>query len=88
MLPRITFMLLRRFRTILSTLILGLVMVAPLSVNAVTINEFSTPTASSRPDGITAGPDGNLWFTENNGNNIGRITTTGVITEFAIGIPV
>jgi len=32
MLPRITFMLLRRFRTILSTLILGLVMVAPLSV--------------------------------------------------------
>jgi streptogramin lyase len=23
---------------------------------------------------ITAGPDGNLWFTENIGNRIGRIT--------------
>ncbi len=31
---------------------------------------------------ITAGPDGNLWFTERNGNKIGRITTGGVITEF------
>jgi virginiamycin B lyase len=35
---------------------------------------------------ITAGPDGNLWFTElgtsvGNGK-IGRITTGGVITEF------
>jgi streptogramin lyase len=33
---------------------------------------------------ITAGPDGNLWFTEFNtgGPGIGRITTDGVITEF------
>jgi streptogramin lyase len=34
--------------------------------------------------GITAGPDGNLWFTEYGGNKIGRITTAGSITEFAI----
>src|SRR2546422_8481106 len=34
--------------------------------------------------GITAGPDGNLWFTELNGNRIGRITPTGVITEFPL----
>jgi virginiamycin B lyase len=34
--------------------------------------------------GITAGPDGNLWFTEYGGNKIGRITTAGVITEFPI----
>jgi len=33
---------------------------------------------------ITAGPDGNLWFTERDANKIGRITTTGVITEFPI----
>jgi virginiamycin B lyase len=25
-----------------------------------------------------------LWFTEHNGNKIGRITTAGVITEFPI----
>ena len=30
---------------------------------------------------ITAGSDGNLWFTENEGNKIGRITTGGVIRE-------
>ena len=33
---------------------------------------------------ITAGPDGNLWFTESTANQIGRITTAGVVTEFPI----
>ena len=26
--------------------------------------EYPIPTASSNPEGITAGPDGALWFTE------------------------
>ena len=39
------------------------------------------------PLAITAGPDGNLWFTEYTSDEsrpakIGRITTSGVITEF------
>jgi len=33
--------------------------------------EFPVPTAGSAPVGITAGPDGNLWFTEFYGNKIG-----------------
>jgi len=33
---------------------------------------------------ITAGPDGALWFTETVAGKIGRITTSGVITEYAI----
>jgi virginiamycin B lyase len=33
--------------------------------------------------GITAGPDGNLWFCEARGAKIGRITPSGAITEFA-----
>ena len=37
--------------------------------------------------GITAGPDGDLWFTEYSGNKIGRITTAGVITEYPIQRP-
>jgi streptogramin lyase len=38
-------------------------------------------------DGITAGPDGNLWFTEYHGDRIGRINpTTGEVTEFSDGI--
>jgi len=38
------------------------------------------------PDRITEGLDGNLWFTEFNGDRIGRITPTGTVTEFAAGI--
>jgi streptogramin lyase len=45
--------------------------------------EFAIPTAISWPYGITSGPDGNLWFTENSGNKIGRITPGGSVTEFA-----
>ena len=46
---------------------------------------MSTP--GSRPFLITAGPDDNLWFTEFRGNNIGRITPGGVITEFPLSTP-
>jgi len=38
------------------------------------------------PTGITAGPDGNLWYTEYAGNQIGRITPAGVVTEYSTGI--
>ena len=49
------------------------------------ITEFPVPTASSGPWGITAGPDGNLWFTERSANKIGMINpTTHAISEFAI----
>jgi len=37
---------------------------------------------TGRPVAITAGPDGNLWFTEHAGG-VGRITPAGVVTEFA-----
>jgi virginiamycin B lyase len=49
-----------------------------------TITEYPVTTAGSQPNGITAGPDGALWFTEYTGNNIGRITTAGVITEYPV----
>src|ERR1700687_4449161 len=56
----------------------------PLAAGAATlIAEFPTPTAGSTPQGIAAGPDGNLWFAESGGGSrIGRITTAGTITEF------
>src|ERR1700687_3806642 len=51
------------------------------------VTEFSTGiTAGAQPWAITAGPDGNLWFTEISGNRIGRITPLGVVTEFSAGI--
>jgi streptogramin lyase len=51
------------------------------------ITEFVIPTPGSVPDGITAAPDGNLWFTERLGNKIGRITPAGVFTEFPVPTP-
>ena len=49
------------------------------------IAQFDTPSANSEPDGITAGPDGNLWFTEQNVGKIAQINpTTDAITEYAI----
>lgn len=46
--------------------------------------EFTIPTEDSFPYAIAAGPDGNLWFTENLGNKVGRITVDGEITEFTV----
>ena len=52
-----------------------------------TLTEYSNGlTVGSSPAGIVAGPDGALWFTEYNGNQIGRITTAGVITEYSAGL--
>ena len=36
----------------------------------------------SRPQGITFGPDGAIWFANEEGHSIGRITRTGVISRF------
>src|SRR5579862_6675914 len=34
------------------------------SASSPTIDEFPTPTSGSGPEGIAAGPDGNVWFVE------------------------
>jgi virginiamycin B lyase len=44
------------------------------------ITEYPLPTPNSTPSGITAGPDGAIWFNENGGNRIVRMTIDGVIT--------
>jgi virginiamycin B lyase len=51
------------------------------------VTEFPTPTRDAGPGAITAGPDGNAWFTESTpgaGAAIGRITPGGSITEFPV----
>jgi virginiamycin B lyase len=45
--------------------------------------EFRTPTPNSFPGDITTGADGNMWFTEQAVDKFGRITPSGVITEFS-----
>ena len=53
------------------------------------ITEYSVGQTNPGLLGITAGPDGNLWFTEWEPayNNIVRITTDGVMTPFPIPTP-
>jgi hypothetical protein len=80
----------KRYQRLLLAVIvlLGAAVGVAKQVAAQTITEFPTPTAYSEPEGITAGPDGALWFTECVNLNyspcsvskIGRITTVGVIT--------
>ena len=48
------------------------------------LQEFQIPTPNSRPVAFIRGPDGNFWFTEEQGNKIGRITPQGQVTEFLI----
>jgi len=53
-----------------------------------TVSEFGTGlTSGVSLWGITPGPDGNLWFTEESHNAVGRITPGAVITEFSAGFP-
>ena len=65
-------------------LVLIALLASPVGAVTVKIDEFPIPTAASSPRSITVGADGNLWFTELFGNNIGRITRSGVITEFPV----
>ena len=60
--------------------VLGVLMVAgPAAARPVhpsaPVTEFFVPTGGARPYGITAGPDGNIWFAENGAtaNKIGYI---------------
>ena len=64
--------------------VLLLILPAIAAAQQIAIGEYPVPTANSKPEDITAGPDGALWFTEDYGNKIGRITTAGVITEYPV----
>jgi streptogramin lyase len=43
-------------------------------------------TGSNGAWGVATGPDGNVWFTEDNTGAVGRITPDGVVTEFSAGL--
>ncbi len=50
------------------------------------VDPFTGGPNSPNPRAITAGPDGNLWFTETGTDRVGRITPAGAVTEFSAGI--
>jgi streptogramin lyase len=77
-----------RSRTFTAVLVLAAASLAWPAVavaQVTTIFEFTVPTLASAPTGITTGPDGNLWFTENNTDKIGVMSPGGMmITEFSL----
>jgi streptogramin lyase len=52
-----------------------------------TVTVFTVPTPGAGVFGIAAGSDGNLWFTEQSAIQVGRITPSGVVTEFPVVFP-
>jgi streptogramin lyase len=57
---------------------------APGSGRAANVRLFAVPAAGAGLSNIVAGPDGALWFNEQNGFAVGRITTAGAVTEFPV----
>jgi streptogramin lyase len=55
-----------------------------MSTQGVLLNEFPITNPNGAPRSIVSGPDGNLWFLDDSpqGSAIGRITTSGTVTEF------
>ena len=60
----------------------------PRSTATATFTEFKVPTPNASLRGVTVGPDGDLWFTENFANKIGRMAPDGTLLgEYDIPTP-
>lgn len=59
---------------------------APCPLTEYPVPTVNPATGTSYPNSIISGPDGNLWFTEWDGNKVAKITTSGTITEYSNGI--
>ncbi len=72
-----------RNTTILTVIVLSILLLSP-QLYASTITEWTIPTSNSQPYGIVVA-GGLLYFTEWNGNKIGRLDpSTGVFTEWTV----
>lgn len=73
----------KRALTIVGAMVL---LISPSLVAGATGDQYFTayavPTAYASPSDMVVGADGAMWFTERLARGIGRVTTSGVITEF------
>ena len=46
--------------------------------------EYPTPTQNSEPAGVAVTPDDAAWFTEVSANKVGRVTESGLFTEYPL----
>jgi virginiamycin B lyase len=66
---------------------IGANVIGVMSTSGALITTYAIPTANSTPGFIIQGPDGAMWFNEETGSKIARITMSGVITEFPTPTP-
>jgi virginiamycin B lyase len=69
-----------RARSLVHGLAVGLAAMLVMPAAAAAIDEYPVAPGAN-PGGITAGPDGALWFVEEGTSTIGRITTAGAVTN-------
>jgi streptogramin lyase len=75
------------FATLLLTLLIAGLATANESAVDPVITEFHDGLSSPNGAwGVAAGPDGNVWFTEDSHNAVARVTPDGVVTEFSAGL--
>ncbi|MEI9987307.1 MAG: hypothetical protein WDN69_31635 [Aliidongia sp.] len=81
--------MLRRFlSSFRQSALAGILLLISLPVAAQSVTEFPLPNVpGGEPFSITAGPDNNLWFTDQKVNAIVRLTTAGVATAFPTVTP-
>jgi streptogramin lyase len=59
----------------------ALALLVPVAAQAApAVQEFPLPVTDAKPGGITAGPDGALWFVETNKNRVRSITLSGTVS--------
>ena len=51
------------------------------------VEHFELKGEANRPYSIVAGPDGNMWFTQSDGNAIGRISPDGTRKRYILNAP-
>jgi virginiamycin B lyase len=57
---------------------------APQQTTSLVIIEYKIPTIGAHAGGIKVGSDAAIWFVETTAQQIGRISTDGVVTEFSL----
>ncbi len=58
-----------------------------VSPDGSSIQEYTPPTAGSFPWGIVAGPDGNMWFTEEFGGSVAALNPgSSSFTQYPVGV--
>jgi streptogramin lyase len=58
---------------------------APANTPATVFATNSVPFPATMPSGITDGPDGNVWFTDQGSpSGVGRVTPAGTVSEFGM----